>query len=57
MENKSGPGLCVTATVWQGPGAWGLMGSHSRKELLPDRLGRRGEAETWKNEWKNFATS
>lgn len=39
MENKSGPELSVTAAVWQGPGVWGLMGSHGREELLPAGLG------------------
>lgn len=57
MENKSGPGLSATAAVWQGPGVGGLMGSRGREEWLPAQLERRGEVETLKNEWKNFATS
>lgn len=57
MENKSGPGLGVTATVWQGPGAWGLMGSPGREQTAASWAGRRGEAENLKNEWKNFVTS
>lgn len=54
MENKSGLGLSVTATFWQGSGVWGLIGSHCREKLLPTGLGRGGEAETLKNEWKKF---
>lgn len=42
MENKSGPELSVTSAVWQGPGVWGLMGSHSREEMLPA-----GREERW----------
>lgn len=33
------------------------MGSHSREDLLPARLGRRGEVQTLKNKWENFVTS
>ena len=29
----------MTVEVWQGPGVWGLMGSHSGEGLLPARLG------------------
>lgn len=43
----------MTAAVWWGPGVWGLMGSHSREELLPARLGKRGELETL-NEFCHF---
>lgn len=55
-ENKSGAGLSVIATVWWGSEVWGLTGSHGREEVLPDKLGRRSEAETLKNKWENFAT-
>ena len=46
----------MIATVWRGSEVWGLTGSHGREEVLPAKLGRRSEAETLKNKWKNFAT-
>ena len=46
----------MIATVRWGSEVWGLIGSHGREEVLPAKLGRRGEVETLKNKWKNFAT-